>query len=226
MENSNEIIAEIKDKKITKRIGTFTFGITLILFGIIVIIQTFTPFDLLKFVLMLWPIIFISIGSETLYYLWKKEIQIKYDFLGIILTLFLVFIGGLFSIGNYAVNKVLYNPEVQNNIVELVNNNPYRLSYNNKCSISNLSGKNVNIQIVESSEIENIIYFSNNLAKNADTIEAILSQSRYDHLYISRDKDYSLNICITQLPDYIDSIDILVYTNNKDSITIQNCTLI
>lgn len=226
----DENTIEVKNKKTTKRIGTFTFGLTLILFGIIVIIQTFAPFDLLRFVLMLWPIVFISIGAETLYYLWKKDIQIKYDFFGIILTLFLVFIGGLFSMGNYAVNKVLYNEQVQNSIIEATKDNYPRLSYDNQCIIANLSEKNVNVKIIENKGINNMLYINNKFISNSDKkplfIETILALTKSNHLYVYYDNDDNLNICITNTPDYIDSIDITIYTNDKENIVTENCTLI
>ena len=63
---------------------------------------------------MLWPLIIISIGIEIIYYSNKNDIEIKYDFWGIILTGIVVFFGILFSLFNYGVNKVLYNEDVKN----------------------------------------------------------------------------------------------------------------
>ncbi len=229
MENINNVVQT--NNVINKRIGTFTFGLTLILFGIIVIIQTFAPFDLLRYVLMLWPIVFISIGAETLYYLFKKNIQIKYDLLGIILTLFLVFIGGIFSIGNYAVNKILFDEKVQNSILQIADNNNYNVNYQKNCMITNLSNKPVNVKIIENANANNLIYFNKtfapDLTKSNALLETLLTNSYYGYMHIDYERENGImNILITQLPKHFNSLDITIYTKDKNSIKLENCTII
>lgn len=211
--------------KTYKRIGTFTFGLTLIILGIVVIIQTFLPFDLLRYTLMLWPIVFISIGAETLYYLFKKDIQIKYDFLGIILSIFLVFLSSIFSIVNYGVNKILFEPSIQEDILSIVNNNPYRFYYDSKASIVNLTSDNIYVKIVENENISNSIHFyvSSNLENKL--LETIISDELHNFVNIHYDNENNIKVLLTQLPDYIDTVEIIVYTNNTNSITLDNCNV-
>ncbi|MEG0073720.1 MAG: hypothetical protein RR751_04415, partial [Clostridia bacterium] len=77
-EKTNEVKRE---EVVEKRIGTMTFGVTLIIFGIILLIQMCIKVDIIKYVMMLWPAIFIAIGVETIYLSTKKNIKLKYDIL-------------------------------------------------------------------------------------------------------------------------------------------------
>ena len=219
----------ITEHKTTKRVGTFTFGLTLVLFGICIIVQTIFPFDMVKILLLLWPITFISIGIETIYYLTKKDIQIKYDFLGIILTLFLLFIGGVFSAINYGVNKILYSEPVQDGIISLATEPRYDYGYEDSCNIINLSNKKVTVSIVENDKIQNSIYIQKNFAENENTndfiYKLITQTSHNDNIGIDYTKD-TLTICITHLPEYIDSINLFVYTNNIENLYIENCEIL
>ncbi|MEG2956499.1 MAG: hypothetical protein RR922_06630, partial [Clostridia bacterium] len=61
-EKTNEVKREVV---VEKRIGTMTFGVTLIIFGIILLIQMCIKVDIIKYIMMLWPAIFIAIGVET-----------------------------------------------------------------------------------------------------------------------------------------------------------------
>ena len=99
----------MEENKKKRLIGRTTFGISLILLGITIALQTILPIDLLRYVLMAWPLIIISIGIEILYYSNKDNFETKYDFLGIILTGIIVFFGIGFSVLNYGVNKILYS---------------------------------------------------------------------------------------------------------------------
>ena len=63
------------ENKKRKIIGRTTFGIALILFGISLVIQTLFTLDILKYILMLWPLIIISLGIEIIYYSNKNDIE-------------------------------------------------------------------------------------------------------------------------------------------------------
>lgn len=224
---------EIKETKnvTSKRIGTFTFGLTLIIFGISIIIQTFFPFELIKFVLMLWPIVFISIGCETIYYMINRNIQIKYDLFGILLTLFIVFIGSIFSIGNYAINKLLYDNKIQNAIVESINTSYRTYYFDNECNIVNGSDKNVNVKIIENeqtlNQIINIYTNVNSQNDDNDFLLKLITHSQNNHIMQSYyDKDDTYNIYISKIPEYIESIEILIYTNNRNNLSLENCTIV
>ena len=104
-------------KRNEKRVGTYTFGAMLILVGISTFIMTFTKLDLVKYLLMFWPLILIFLGVEILYLNTKSTVKVKIDFWSIILMCIVLFFTGIFSIGNYFVNKVLYDNDMKSFIV-------------------------------------------------------------------------------------------------------------
>ena len=61
-ENSNTTVC--KETVHVKRVGTYTFGIMLVMFGITLMLGTFTKLDIMKYVFMFWPLIFILLGLE------------------------------------------------------------------------------------------------------------------------------------------------------------------
>ena len=107
---------EEKKEKIEKRVGTYTFGVMLIIIGISVIVMTFTKFDFFKYLLMLWPVILIGLGIEILYLNSKSTIKVKIDFISIILMGIVLFFTAIFSLGNYFVNKVLYDEDIKGRV--------------------------------------------------------------------------------------------------------------
>lgn len=96
-----------------RRVGTYTFGVMLIIIGISVLLMTFTKFDFLKYLLMIWPVILIGLGIEILYLNSKSNIKVKIDFLSIVLMAVVLFFTAIFSFGNYIVNKVLYDEDIK-----------------------------------------------------------------------------------------------------------------
>ena len=136
------------ENKKRKIIGRTTFGIALVLFGISLVIQTLFSLDILRYVLMLWPLIIISIGIEIIYYSNKNDIEIKYDFWGIILTGIVVFFGILFSLFNYGVNKVLYNEDVKE-YVQTPHEDYIDYSFDSKLKITNMDDTTINVKVME-----------------------------------------------------------------------------
>ena len=90
----------------------------LIIIGISVLIMTFTKFDFFRYLLMLWPIVLIGLGIEILYLNSKSDIKVKIDFISIILMLVVLFFTAVFSLGNYFVNKVLYDEDIKNMLLK------------------------------------------------------------------------------------------------------------
>lgn len=86
-----EIQKKEKTCKKTKKVGSFTFGITLIFFGIMLLVSVFNKsFDLLL-ISKVSPVFLIVLGSEILVnYFALKDYEIKYDFWGLIMCLFVV----------------------------------------------------------------------------------------------------------------------------------------
>ncbi len=74
------------------RVGTFTLGAGLIIFGILFIIRIFTNIISYQMVFKLWPVIFILLGCEILVGNFKeKEGNIIYDRSAIFLIMILSF---------------------------------------------------------------------------------------------------------------------------------------
>lgn len=79
-----------------RRVGSFTCGILLILFGGLFLLRLFVPMITYTFILHLWPLILIFLGVEVLLSNRKSEnIVIKYDVAAIMLVFLLLF----FSMG-------------------------------------------------------------------------------------------------------------------------------
>ncbi|KOF58187.1 hypothetical protein AGR56_00625 [Clostridium sp. DMHC 10] len=74
------------------RVGTFTTGLLLIIFGVLYLLKIFFPSINYYFILSLWPLILIFIGIEIIAaYIMNKDENIKYDTGAIILSVFLSF---------------------------------------------------------------------------------------------------------------------------------------
>ena len=120
------MIVNMEEKK-EKRVGTYTFGVMLIIIGISVLIMTFTKFDFFKYLLMLWPIVLIGLGIEILYLNSKSNVKVKIDLISIILMGIVLFFTAIFSLGNYFVNKVLYDEDIKEKILnEYFDSNYYK----------------------------------------------------------------------------------------------------
>lgn len=90
-----------------RRIGTFTSGIFLVVFGVLYLIRNIVPDIKLSFIASLWPLILVFIGIEIIAaYVVNKEEKLKYDagavFLVIILCIFSMCMGGMEFILNHA----------------------------------------------------------------------------------------------------------------------------
>lgn len=77
----------------TKRVGSVTCGILLIVFGFLFIIHLIVPALSYEAIFRLWPVILIALGVEMLLAGRNKseEVHIKYDGAAIFLTIVLAF---------------------------------------------------------------------------------------------------------------------------------------
>ncbi|MDD2376384.1 MAG: hypothetical protein PHD15_03885 [Clostridia bacterium] len=207
------------EKKKLIRVGSFTFGIMMILIGINIFLQTITSLDLFRFTLSLWPIVFILLGIETLYYSYKKDIEIKYDILGIITIFIVLFLGIIFSSINYGVNKILYNKEISSDIVYYLTDTDYNINFDDKVNINNISQENVTVKYLEDKEAEYVsvrVKFEYNELYRGSIIRILkdgdLLKNVIDIYYDSQKMN------ITPIPDYIKNIEIIVTTNDKSKL--------
>ena len=66
-----------------RRVGSVTFGITLLCYGVLFLIHTFVPMLKYQYIFRCWPIIFILLGCEILVENHKAKAQdckVVYDF--------------------------------------------------------------------------------------------------------------------------------------------------
>lgn len=86
-----EIFLERRENMRERRVGTFTLGVVLLVFGVLFLLRIFFSSLQYYFIFTLWPLIFILLGAEVLYYaLHQKQLQYKYDFAAIIIIMMLV----------------------------------------------------------------------------------------------------------------------------------------
>ena len=80
------------------RIGSYTFGLTLIVYGVLFLVHMVAPAFSYDFIFRLWPLTFISLGIEVIIGSRKEDTSFIYDkvavILLILLTLFAVFMAG------------------------------------------------------------------------------------------------------------------------------------
>ncbi len=74
-----------------RRVGSITLGISLIVFGVLFFLRTFTELVSFEFVLKLWPLVLIIFGFEVLIAVGKKKGQtFKFDFVSLAMTAILL----------------------------------------------------------------------------------------------------------------------------------------
>lgn len=89
----------------SRRVGTLTLGIFLIVLGIVYFLITVFNIPLEKKILEFWPLILVSLGIEVLVLndiALKKDIPLRYDFISFILIITMLF----FSFGTYVLSKL------------------------------------------------------------------------------------------------------------------------
>ena len=75
-----------------RRVGTFTTGIVMVIFGIMFLLRLVNPSINYVLIASMWPLILVLLGIEIIIaYLINKEEIMKYDFSAIILIILLSF---------------------------------------------------------------------------------------------------------------------------------------
>lgn len=209
------------ENKKRKIIGRTTFGIALILFGISLVIQTLFTLDILRYVLMLWPLIIISLGIEIIYYSNKNDIEVKYDFWGIILTGIVVFFGIIFSLFNYGVNKILYNDDVIQ-YLQTPNEDYIDYSFDSKLKITNMDDSTINIKIIEDEQCTEtkVVMKYTLIPKTTDNVLALFenADSLYNYIDIDNLDSDIATLEILDIPSTFENTEIVIHTSSKDNI--------
>lgn len=205
-----------KEKQI--RIGKITFGIVMILTGIVIFLQTLTSLDVVKYVLMLWPLVLVILGIETLIY--RNKENVKYDLLGAIFTLIIIGMVTVFSVINYGVNKLLYDTKVQDVIFNNIHESEVTYSTKDKLNLTNFKDNNkINVvvnTIPSVSETTVKIRINNDLG----SIEEKISSTRLDVTdYIFFDEKKSEMTLLKGFDDF-KNIEIVIITSDSNNITI------
>lgn len=232
MENKDNVNVQTEKKKVRK-IGRLTFGITLILVGLSVVIQTFLPIEIFRYILMLWPLVFISIGIEVIYF--SKKEEIKYDGVGIFLIFVVLFFGTIFGAINYGVNKILYNDNMKNYIAEELNDSVVNYTFSPKIKINNYSDKKIDVEIIEQEDIQNTKVIAKATYIGSDklnmlsyireeyNLHSIIDYTLFeDYEYTKKESKENQDIIeISNIPSFIENLKIKVITNNKDNVKLE-----
>lgn len=93
-----EVMGETREFR-KHRIGSYTFGLTLIVYGVLFLVHIVAPAISYDFIFRLWPLTFISLGIEVIIGSRREDTSFIYDkaaiVLLILLTIFAVFMAGV-----------------------------------------------------------------------------------------------------------------------------------
>lgn len=206
------------------RIGRTTFGISLILVGITIIIATFCSIDVLRVTLMFWPTVLIAAGCEILYFSKKENTDIKYDFFGMVLTAIVIFSAFIFSGINYFVNKILYEDEIKNAIIYNNSKKEYSI-YKEYSSIKviNNADKKVNVNIIEDRE-QGVFIKLDGVCRTLSDKERIYNFIDGLSLNISEILEFDDEneiLYVNNMISKYDNVNITIHTNNKNNVYLE-----
>jgi len=108
------------------RVGTISMGITLIAFGIILLVSQVDRMFAVQQIMKWWPVILIILGIETLAYVYmskEEEAKVKYDIFSIFIVGLIIFA----SLGIYTVTSVFDEVDFKTMFHE-----HYKIDRNNK----------------------------------------------------------------------------------------------
>ena len=82
----------------TRRVGSVTFGLTLILFGVLFLVNMLLPMLHYEVIFRLWPVVFIFLGIEIL----VENHRFVYDFPAIVMLALMLLFAMLMAAVDYA----------------------------------------------------------------------------------------------------------------------------
>lgn len=226
IENKTQKNINNSDTKTIKIIGKYSFGITLILLGITISLQAFLKIDILRYVLIFWPIVFIALGIEIIHFSRKNDSNIKYDFLSIFMIFVLIIFLQIFSVFDYGVNKVLYNKNIRNDIENNIEMQQYQRNFDadKKLKIINNSSKDINLKQVpiDKDSIQPYYIITCNYNQNfKDNIFNMYLSKNYLNKYMNYDTE-SQTLVIDDISKFADSLSLTIYTTNPNNVEIKN----
>lgn len=200
-----------------RRIGTITFGIVLVVLGILLCVSMFTNILDVRTIIRFWPVIFIILGIEILIYSLNKEIQIKYDVWGILLTIFIVFSAGIMGIIDYGINEFLLSDNVKNYIDQELGSSTYSYFFDNdKLEIKNTGNVIKSAQIIEDKSLDLIkVYIE---VKNKE--DKYFNRSNFRLLIDNDRSEGNLYITSGYEEKFVQEGKLIIYTPNKELINI------
>ena len=89
-----------------RRVGSVTFGITLLCYGILFLIHIFVPMLKYQYIFRCWPVIFVLLGCEILVENHKSKAQdckIVYDFAAILMLGVMLLFAMIMAIIDYEI---------------------------------------------------------------------------------------------------------------------------
>ncbi len=92
-----------------RRVGTFTAGCMLIVFGILFLLRTFITEINLTIILSFWPLILLMTGGEMIVsWCFNREDKMRYDFGALFLTAILLFFAFCLATAEFIMDHYLY----------------------------------------------------------------------------------------------------------------------
>lgn len=209
----------MEENKKQIRIGRLTFGIILVLVGIMIFIQTIFGFNMLRYVFMLWPLVLIVLGIEILVY--RNREDIKYDIWGGFFTLMIIGIVSIFSFINYGINKILYDKDIKNAVINYMSEDEEKVIFNDKVVLNNI--QNNDKIAIKINEIPSEEYITVNIKLKVDDSNLekkfrVFSTSIYDYFNINAQTN---EITLLDTFDQYDKIEISIITPSKENIIIK-----
>ena len=94
-----------------RRIGSVTFGITLLCYGILFLIHIFVPMLKYQYIFRFWPVVFILLGCEILAENHKSKTQdckIVYDFAAMAMLIIMLLFAMIMAIIDFDITHGSY----------------------------------------------------------------------------------------------------------------------
>ena len=96
-----------------RRVGSVTFGITLLCYGVLFLIHVFMPMLKYQYIFRCWPIIFILLGCEILMENHKakaRDCRVVYDFAAVVMLGILLLFAMIMAVIDF---EIAYGPFYQ-----------------------------------------------------------------------------------------------------------------